>query len=68
MKAFFALKSIMEKDMVYVTERFKVNVVCGTLEQNKWYLKCDEPKLGTADCVAFSGSEKQPMYLYLIEE
>jgi hypothetical protein len=66
MKAFFALKSIMEKDMVYVTERFKVNVVCGTLEQNKWYLKCDEPQLGVADCVAFD-SNNQPMYLYLIE-
>lgn len=66
MKAFFALKSIMEKDMVYVTERFKVTVVCGTLEQNKWYLKFDEPKLGVADCVVL-GSGKQPLYLYLIE-
>lgn len=66
MKAFFALKSLMEKDMVYVTERFKVKIVCGTLEQNKWYLKCDGPQLGVADCMAF-GSEGQLMYLYLIE-
>ena len=67
MKAIHVLKSVMPENLILVNDRTRVNIVCGVLQNNCWYLKQTEPTWGKADCVIL-GSDKQPIYLYLIEE
>lgn len=67
MKAIELLKTIAKDSIMYTSTSVKVNVVCGTLEPNRWYYKEPTPTWGKADCVIL-GADKQPIYLYLIEE
>ena len=67
MKAIELLKVTMRDNLFFTGSSAKVTVVCGSLEPNRWYYKEDTPTCGKADCVII-GSDKQPMYLYLIEE
>jgi hypothetical protein len=67
MKAIELLKATMRDNLFFTGSSAKVTVVCGSLEPNRWYYKDATPSWGKASCVIW-GSEKQPMYLYLIEE
>ena len=67
MKAIELIKATMKDSLLFSCNSVKAPVVCGTLEPNKWYYKESTPTCGKADCVIL-GSDKQPIYLYLIEE
>ena len=67
MKAIELLKIIAKDSIYFSSTSVAVNVVCGALAPNRWYYKESTPTWGKADCVIL-GSDKQPMYLYLIEE
>lgn len=67
MKAIELLKATMKDNIYFSSTSVAVNVVCGTLAPNRWYYKESTPTWGKADCVIL-GSDKQPIYLYLIEE
>ena len=67
MKAIELLKATMKDNLCFTSTSVTVNVVCGVLTPNRWYYKESTPTWGKADCVIL-GSDKQPIYLYLIEE
>lgn len=67
MKAIDLIKVTMKDNMCFTSAGIKANVVCGVLEPNRWYYKEATPTWGKADCVVL-GSDKQPIYMYLIEE
>ena len=67
MKAIELIKATMKDSICFTSTGSRANVVCGSLEPNRWYYKEGTPTWGKADCVIF-GSDKQPIYLYLIEE
>lgn len=67
MKAIELIKATMKDNLLFSCNSVKANVVCGSLEPNRWYYKESTPTWGKADCVIL-GSDKQPIYLYLIEE
>ena len=66
MKAIELIKVTMKNNICFTSTSVAFNVVCGKLEPNRWYYKESTPTWGKADCVILS--DKQPMYLYLIEE
>lgn len=67
MKAIELIKATMKDNLFFSCNGVKVTVVCGLLETGRWYYKESTPSWGKADCVIL-GSDKQPIYLYLIEE
>lgn len=67
MKAIDLIKVTLTDNIMFTSTSVKVTVVCGTLEPNRWYYKGSAPTWGKADCVIL-GVDKQPVYLYLIEE
>lgn len=67
MKAIELIKATMRDNLYFIGTSVTVNVVCGVLTPNRWYYKESTPSCGKADCVIL-GSDKQPIYLYLIEE
>jgi len=67
MKAIELIKATMKDSICFTSTGARANVVCGSLEPNRWYYKESTPTWGKADCVIL-GSDKQPIYLYFIEE
>lgn len=67
MKAIDLIKATMKDNLYFSSTDVKVTVACGTLAPNRWYYKESTPTWGKADCVIL-GSDKQPIYLYHIEE
>ena len=66
MKAIELIRATM-RDNVVLGNNVKDTVVCGSVEPNRWYYIESTPTWGKADCVMLD-PDKQPVYLYLIEE
>jgi hypothetical protein len=67
MKAIELIRTNLKDAIYFASTDVTTNVVCGTLERKRWYYKESTPTWGKADCVIL-GADKQPVYLYLIEE
>ena len=73
MKAIFILKQLAaykytRYEIVPIARMNEFEVHCGELEQDEWYVLCENPQLGKADaCGRWRGNSK-PFYAYKIDD
>ena len=71
MKAFDILRAIVAHQhtnyqLLYTSETRELEVHCGSIEKNRWYIFCDNPQFGLADACGLLRKER--FYAYIIEE